>query len=108
MTVLLTMEYDFTGVQTIAVLVDSQQNVAESNEVNNVLTQRLFVLSLGVDIAVVGTIDNVTGTAYPAMVSFVPSATINAGVLGATETGNTVTITTTMMAHKLTIARSRS
>ena len=70
--VLLTMEYDIAGDQTIAVIVDSQRDVVESNELNNLLTQRLLVLSLGIDIAVRATMDPITLQVYPAMVSSVP------------------------------------
>lgn len=95
-TVLLTMEYDVAGDQTIAVIVDSQRDVTENNELNNLLTQRLLVYSFGKDIAVRAIVDPVTLQVYPAMVSSVPNVAIAGSPAGATEVGTTVTITTAL------------
>ncbi len=82
--VVLTMLYNVPGDVTLALSADSQSNITESNELNNVLTQRELVLSVGTDIAVRSDINS----GSPAMV-----ATITNTIASAAEAATTVTIT---------------
>ncbi|MEI6233958.1 MAG: PKD domain-containing protein [Planctomycetota bacterium] len=90
----LTMEYDYAGDQIVAVLVDSQRNITETNELNNLLTQRLLVLSPGKDIAVREWLDPITLQDYPQFVTSGPGNGIDAHFdftlvnLGTRNTGN--------------------